>query len=77
MWLPKGTPPEVVKAYRDAARKIVEDPKFKDQLEDKLGGYPQYVGEQARKAFEEGLNVPPDSMKWLKKWLRERFSVKL
>lgn len=77
MWLPKGTPPEVVKAYRDAARKIVADPQFKEQIKDKLGGYPQYVGEQAQKAFEEGLNVPPDSMKWLKKWLRERFSVKL
>jgi len=77
MWLPKGTSPDIIKTYRGAAAKIVNDAKFKSQLNDKLGGYPQYVGEKARKAFDEGLTVPPDSLKWLKKWLAERFEVKL
>jgi tripartite-type tricarboxylate transporter receptor subunit TctC len=77
MWLPKGTSPEIVKAYRDAARKIVQDPKFKKDVDDKLGGYPQYVGESAQKAFNEGLMVPKDSLTWLKKWLKERYKVKL
>lgn len=77
MWLPKGTSPNIVKVYRETADKIVQDPEFKNQLKDKLGGYPQYVGEKARTAFDEGLTVPPDSLKWLKKWLAERFEVKL
>jgi tripartite-type tricarboxylate transporter receptor subunit TctC len=77
IWLPKGTPADVVKVYRDAAHRIVKDPAFQKDLKDKLGGYPQYVGEHARKAFEEALNVSPDSIRWLKKWLAERFEVKL
>ncbi|HXV82554.1 MAG TPA: tricarboxylate transporter, partial [Candidatus Binatia bacterium] len=77
MWLPKGTSPDIITTYRGAAAKIVQDPEFKNQLKDKLGGYPQYVGEKARTAFDEGLTVPPDSLKWLKKWLAERFEVKL
>lgn len=77
MWLPKGTPPDIVKAYRDAARKIIQDPQFKKDIDAKLGGYPQYVGEAARKAFQEGMTVPPASMRWLKQWLGDRFKVKL
>lgn len=77
LWLPKGTPPEIVKAYREAARKIIQDPRFKKEIDDKLGGYPQHVGEEARRAFEDGMTVPREAMQWLKKWLSERFSVKL
>ncbi|MEE9550549.1 MAG: tripartite tricarboxylate transporter substrate-binding protein [Candidatus Binatia bacterium] len=77
MWLPKGTPPAILKTYRDAARKIMQDPRFQKDLKKKLGGYPQYVGKEAQQAFDHALNVPPDSMRWLKKWLKERFKVQL
>jgi hypothetical protein len=77
MWLPKGTPASIVKTYREAASKIMEDAQFKKDLDKRLGGYPQYVGEDAHKAFEQALKVPPDSKAWLKKWLKERFEVQL
>jgi tripartite-type tricarboxylate transporter receptor subunit TctC len=77
MWLPKGTPADIVKTYRDAARKIMQDPKFQKDLQKKLGGYPQYVGKEAQQAFDQALKVPPKSMSWLKKWLKEKFKVQL
>ncbi|MFQ5852911.1 MAG: tricarboxylate transporter [Candidatus Binatia bacterium] len=77
LWLPKGTSPAIVKAYREAARKIMRDPKFKKDVKKKLGGYPQYVGEEAQKAFEQVLKLPPESKTWLKKWLKVRFKARL
>jgi hypothetical protein len=77
MWLPKGTPADIVKTYRDAARKIMQDPKFQKDLQKKLGGYSQYVGKEAQQAFDQALKVPPKSMSWLKRWLKEKFKVQL
>jgi tripartite-type tricarboxylate transporter receptor subunit TctC len=77
MWLPAGTPAEVVKAYRQAASKIMKDKGFQKDLKKKLGGYPQMVGDSARLAFDQALQVPPESKKWLKKWLKDRFDVQL
>ena len=55
---PKGTPADIVQTYRDAARKILQDPKFQKDLQKKLGGYPQYVGKEAKQAFDQALKVP-------------------
>ena len=77
MWLPAGTPAAIVKTYRDAAAKIMKDKGFKKDLKKKLGGYPQMVGDSARLAFDQALQVPPASKAWLKKWLKDRFEVRL
>ena len=77
MWLPEGTPDSVVQTYRNAASKIMQDPSFQKDLKKKLGGYAPYVGDDAHRAFEQALQVPPESMAWLKKWLQERFNVQL
>tara|TARA_B100000315_G_C14501329_1_gene552470 strand:+ start:600 stop:776 length:177 start_codon:yes stop_codon:yes gene_type:complete len=58
-----------VKTYRKAARKILQDPMFQKDLKENFGGYPQYIGEEIPQAF----NVSPEPMRWLKKWLKERF----
>lgn len=77
MWLPEGTPAEVVEVYRDTARRIVKDKGFEKDLEQKLGGYPQMVGESARLAFDQALQVPAESKAWLKQWLKDRFDARL
>jgi tripartite-type tricarboxylate transporter receptor subunit TctC len=77
MWLPKGTSASIVKTYRQAARKIMQDPKFQKDLKKRLGGYPQSVGKEAGKAFNKAANVSPKSLGWLKKWLKERYKVQL
>lgn len=75
MWLPAKTSPEIVEAYRAAATKIIVDPEFKKVIKKSLGGYSQLVGKEARQAFNEVLSVPPESKKWLLKWLKDRYDV--
>ncbi|MEE9610547.1 MAG: hypothetical protein V3W19_04805 [Desulfatiglandales bacterium] len=53
----------------------MRDPDFQKDIKKKLGGYPQYVGEEARRAFNRALDVRPESMNWLKNWLKKRFNV--
>ena len=77
MWLPEKTPDDIVKMYRDAAAKIIADPEFKTIIEKKLGGYEQSVGENARKAFDQVLNVPKKDRTWLIKWLETKYQIKI
>ena len=77
MWLPEKTPQDVVDAYRATAEKILADAEFKQVLEKSLGGYDQYAGLKARKAFEQVLSVSAADKKWLLNWLKEKYDVEV
>jgi hypothetical protein len=47
MLLPEGTPDEIVEVFRDAARKMVDDPEFKEKATTALGPFPLIIGEEA------------------------------
>ena len=47
MLLPENTPDEIVKAYTDAAEKMINDPEFKEKATKALGPFPLIVGEEA------------------------------
>ncbi|MBZ4658848.1 MAG: tricarboxylate transporter [Desulfacinum sp.] len=75
VWLPGDTPEDIVAAWREAARKTIEDPEFQVVIEKSLGGYKQYYGEGAAKAFREVLKVPKESKAWLLKWIKDKYDV--
>jgi len=75
MWLPEKTPQDVVDAYRSAAQKVLADAEFKQVAEKSLGGYDQYAGPKARKAFEQVLSVSAADKTWLLNWLKEKYDV--
>ena len=75
MWLPEGTDPAIVEAYREAASKIIADPEFKTIVEKSLGGYPQMAGKAARIAFEQVLSVPKEDKQWVVKWIKDKWDV--
>ena len=75
MWLPKGTPRDIVEAFRSAARKTVEDPDFQVPLKTTLGNARQVVGDKAAKAFKSVLEVPDTDKRWLLNWLEDRYDV--
>jgi tripartite-type tricarboxylate transporter receptor subunit TctC len=77
MWLPGETPDDIVQAYRQAAAAVIADPEFQQVVEKSLGGYKQLAGEQARKAFDQVLQVPAADKKWLINWLETNYDVKL
>jgi tripartite-type tricarboxylate transporter receptor subunit TctC len=76
MFLPKGTPKDVVDAYVQALDKVVKTPAFKEKAGDELGEYQQAVGPAARKAVEVALNVDPKARAYVRDWLTRRFQVK-
>ena len=47
MLLPENTPDEIVEVFRDAARKMVNDPEFKEKALKALGPFPLIIGEEA------------------------------
>lgn len=76
LFLPKGTPKDVVDTYVQALDKVVKDPAFREKAGNELGKYQQAVGPAALKAVEVALNVDPKARAWVREWLTRRFQVK-
>ena len=76
IFLPKGTPDDIVAGWRDAAAKTVSAPGFAEQAEQVLGVYPQATGEAAVKRMELAVNVSSEAKQWVRNWLTEKYGVK-
>lgn len=74
--LPKAAPEEVVAAYADAARQIVEAPDFRERAGEEIGVYEQLVGTDADAALQAALSVDPAIRDFLTTWLSEDYSVR-
>ena len=77
IYLPKGTPDEIVEAWREAAAKTVGAPDFKEKSELVLGTYPQATGEAAVTRMKLAVDVAPEAKQFVKDWLTEKYNVKL
>ncbi len=75
--LPKGTPDDIVAAWRDAAKKTVSAADFKAKSELVLGVYPQATGEAAIKRMKLAVDVDPKAKQWVRDWLIKKYNVKL
>ena len=76
LFLPGGTPPDIVDAYRDAAARAVAAPGFAEKARIVLGNYPQMVGEAADQVKAQAITVPPKARKWIQDWLTRKYGVK-
>jgi tripartite-type tricarboxylate transporter receptor subunit TctC len=76
IFLPKGTPKDIVDTYAQSLAKVVKTPQFKEKAGDELGEYEQAVGPAAREAMKVALGVDAQSKAWVKDWLTKRFNVK-
>lgn len=77
VFLPKGTPQDIVDAYSVAFKKVVDTPGFKEKAEEAIGEYPQATGKAAEAAKKVAINVSPEDKKWVLNWLKERFNVEI
>jgi tripartite-type tricarboxylate transporter receptor subunit TctC len=71
----KGTPKEMVDAWREGVKKMVELPGFKEAAAKALGDYPQAVGKKAEVLYQVATTVDPASRKWVLDWLKRRFNA--
>ncbi|NVK43800.1 MAG: tricarboxylate transporter [Oceanospirillaceae bacterium] len=77
LFLPKGTPDEVVQAYSEAVAKVVAKPGFETEADDVLGNYEQAVGDDAQMMFAEALKIDDAAKAWIIDWLNSRYSAGL
>ena len=72
-----GSPPDVVKVWREAARKVyaevMNDPKGRKIF----GPYQNIISDAAIKIRDEGTTLKPASAKWLAKYVKERFDMSI
>ncbi|HET7298220.1 MAG TPA: tripartite tricarboxylate transporter substrate-binding protein [Burkholderiales bacterium] len=76
IFLPKGTPKDIVDTYVQALDKVVKTPAFKEKAGDELGDYEQAVGPAAQEAVKVALSIDPQAKAWVRDWLTRRFNVK-
>lgn len=70
-----GTPPDVVKVWREAATKayaeVMKDPKGQKIF----GPYKNIMSDAAIKIRDDGTSLNPESAKWLAKYVKDRFKM--
>jgi tripartite-type tricarboxylate transporter receptor subunit TctC len=76
-FLPKGTPKDIIEAYRAAMTKVFADPGFKASSRKALGVYPQFTGAAAEKTMLRAIKIDSDDRNWVRAWLKRRFQVEL
>ena len=77
IFLPRGTPDEIVAAWRDAAARTVGAPDFKEKSQLVLGTYPQATGDGAVTRMKLAVDVVPEAKQFVKNWLTEKYNVRL
>ncbi|MFT2111426.1 Bug family tripartite tricarboxylate transporter substrate binding protein [Marinomonas sp. 2405UD68-3] len=77
IFLPKGTDPEIIEAWRNAAETVTQSAEFKAQAPTVLGEYPQLVHGDAQAAFKAALDISEEDKAWVVNWLFEKYKVKL
>lgn len=77
VFLPKGTPDEIVAAYQKAFEDMKADPDYQANAEAVLGTYEQVTGQLAQALFEKGTTIAPDLRTQVANMLATDYGVKL
>jgi len=77
VFLPKGTPADIVEAYRAAVRQLVKDSDYLAKKESVLGTYQQVTDKAAMALFKRGTSISPDVRKRVTDMLSEKYNVEL
>ncbi len=74
--LPKGTPDEIVEAYRSAVRKMKQDPEYQAGKEEALGGYEQLTDKAGEALYREGTRIDPKAREWVRNLLEKEYNAR-
>ena len=75
VFLPKGTPDYIVKAYNQAFERVIAKEGFAAAAKKTLGLYPQMTGEDAKTALQQAIGVNERATKWVQNWLTEKYQI--
>ena len=77
VFLPNGTPQDMIDAYSGAFKAVTERSDFAEISKKRLGVYPQSTGAAADAKLKQGTVVSDSAKSWIKNWLKERYGVEL
>lgn len=75
VFLPGGTPDDMVEVWREGLDAVIADPEFVEAAQEELGAYPQVTRAAAERIVEMAIDVPEEAKEWVKNWLRETYNV--
>jgi tripartite-type tricarboxylate transporter receptor subunit TctC len=76
LFVPKGTPKDIVDAYTQAIERVLKDAEFRKAAEEELGDYEQFTGQRAGTLVTQATTIAPDAKQWVKDWLTKKYNVK-
>ncbi|MBK0399575.1 tricarboxylate transporter [Limibaculum sp. M0105] len=77
VFLPEGTPKEIVDAYQAAVEAMKQDPEYQATKEAVLGTYEQVTGPAAAALFRKGTTIAPETRQQVVEMLAAEYDVKL
>jgi tripartite-type tricarboxylate transporter receptor subunit TctC len=75
IFLPQGTPADLVDAYQKAVAAVLADPNFSAQAGKEIGDYKQIQGPALADAMKGFTTIKPETKEWVQKWLKEKYNV--
>jgi tripartite-type tricarboxylate transporter receptor subunit TctC len=77
VFLPQGTPDDIVEAYRQAFTQMAQDPEFQAEGKEVLGDYVQGTGDMAERMLDLAINVPDEARQEVIDWLKTEYNAEL
>lgn len=76
LFLPKGTPDDVIESWRSAAQRVIDQDNFKEESELVLGQYPQLIHEDAVKTLSSALTISESDKEWVRQYLNDNYNTR-
>jgi len=73
LWVPEGTPPEVLRALHEGVDRMNQDREFQEQAKKLMEGYPLLRGDKVERQVHRSLSVTLDVRKYIKDLMREKY----
>lgn len=73
--LPKGTPDDIVEAYRVGVRGMIKDPEYLAKRDQTIGEYEQVTDAPGEKLFQSGITISPEARNWVRDFLTTNYQV--
>ena len=70
-----GTPPEVVKVWREAAKKVYAEVMQTPKGKKVFGPYKNIIGDSAIAIRDQGTTLTPEAAKWLSVYVKQHFDM--
>ncbi|MEL0656960.1 tripartite tricarboxylate transporter substrate-binding protein [Pseudoalteromonas issachenkonii] len=76
LFLPQGTPDDVIESWRSAAQRVIDQDNFKEESELVLGEYPQLIQEDAVNTLSSALTISETDKEWVRQYLNDNYNTR-